>query len=258
MKYSPKDVASARSQLPRTCQAIRAEINVSNAVIYCERNGAPVLLQLARANAKKAADNDLVRTFREALEGEVETLLGNVADDICFFDTSDIEAGAQWPATLSDALRTSRVAVCLYSPHYFNSTWCGKELQVFLERATNHRGPAPAPVPIVPVIWAPSRQGLPEPVRTIQTHDDSFPENYSRLGLRQVMNVGTKADFHMTVTALAQRIVAAIIANALPALPQLDLDRVVSAWDAVTSADPSSHKKGGIGKTCFVYASRDG
>jgi hypothetical protein len=211
----------------------------------------------ARANAKRTADSDLVRTFREALEGDVEQLLGNVAEEICFFDSSDIEAGAQWPTTLADALRTSRVALCLYSPHYFNSRWCGKELQVFFDRAATAPGP-PAPTPLIPVIWTPALQGLPTPLQNIQTHDATFPESYSRNGLRQVMNVGTKADFYLIVNALAQRIAAAVRVNALPPLAQLDLDRVVSAWDAATNADPASHKKGGITKTCFVFAARQG
>jgi hypothetical protein len=211
----------------------------------------------ARANTKRSADCQLVRTFREALESDVEQLLGNVAEEICFFDSNDIEAGAQWPPTLADALRTSRVAVCLYSPHYFNSRWCGKELQVFLDRAANAPGP-PAPVPIVPVIWTPSLGGLPAPLQNIQTHDATFPESYSELGLRQVMNVGSKTDFFLIVSALARRIVAAVQANALPRLSDLDLDGVVSAWDAAVNADPGSHKKGGITKTCFVFAARQG
>lgn len=211
----------------------------------------------ARANTKRMADSNLVREFREALEGEVEQFLGQVDEEICFFDSSDIEAGVEWPATLADAIRTSRVALALYSPNYFTSRWCGKELQVFLDRAAGAPVP-PAPTPLIPVIWTPALQGLPAPLQKIQTHDATFPESYSHLGLRQVMNVGSKADFHLIVTALAHRIVAAIQANALPPLAQLDLDQVVSAWDAAANADPASHKKGGITKTCFVFAARQG
>jgi hypothetical protein len=211
----------------------------------------------ARANTKRTADNDLVRTFRETLESEVEQLLGNVTDEVCFFDSTDIEAGADWPITLADALRTSRVALCLYSPHYFNSRWCGKELQVFLDRAASAAGPT-APTPLIPVIWTPAPQGLPAPIQRFQTHDATFPTAYPSLGLRQIMNVGSKSDFFLIVNALAQRIVTAVQANALPSLAQIDLDRVVSTWDAATDADPASHKKGGITKTCFVFAARQG
>lgn len=210
----------------------------------------------ARANTKRAADSDLVKRFREALEGEVEQLLGNVTEEICFFDTTDIEVGAEWPTSLSDSLRTSRVAVCLYSPHYFTSQWCGKELQVFLDRAAAAAGPPPTA--LIPVIWTPSLQGLPAPVQKIQTHDETFPSSYSQLGLRQVMNVGSKADFHLVVRALALRIVAAIQANALPPLPELDVTRVTSAWDVAADADPNSHKQGGVTKTCFVFAAHQG
>jgi hypothetical protein len=100
----------------------------------------------ARANAKRTADSDLVRTFREALEGEVEQLLGNVAEEVCFFDSSDIEAGAEWPTTLADALRTSRVALCLYSPHYFNSRWCAVKSSKSFSTARPPRPGRPCPL----------------------------------------------------------------------------------------------------------------
>jgi hypothetical protein len=212
----------------------------------------------ARANAKRAQDSELVTRFRETLEGEVDQALGgSIPEEICFFDSTDIEAGAQWPATLADALRTSRVAVCLYSPHYFNSRWCGKEMQVFFDRATAAPGP-PAPAAIIPVIWAPSLQGVPAPLQNIQTHDATFPASYPRDGLRQVMNLGNDPDFHRIVSALATRIVTAIQANALPPLAYLNLDGQISAWDAAANADPNSHMKGGMTKTCFVFASSAG
>jgi hypothetical protein len=39
----------------------------------------------ARAITKRTADSELVRIFREALEGDVEQLLDNVAEDTYFF-----------------------------------------------------------------------------------------------------------------------------------------------------------------------------
>src|SRR5438309_860684 len=53
-------------------------------------------------------------------------------NEIVFFDTTSINTGQDWSRVLGDALRTSKVIVCLCTPHYLNSEFCGKELQVFL------------------------------------------------------------------------------------------------------------------------------
>src|SRR4051794_20719627 len=216
----------------------------------------------ARANAKREADSELVRKFVEELASYVDQVLGGSPDEICFFDRTDIEAGSTWTSELSDALRTARVAVCLYSPSYFNSRWCGKELQVFFDRAravpTANLPGSPLPTAIIPVIWVPAMQSLPQAVKHVQTHDAAFPANYSQIGLRQIMALDQKTDFATIVSALAQRVCSAIQADRLPALPALNMDTVASVWDATTSGDPNSHKKGSIGKTCFVYVARDG
>ena len=214
----------------------------------------------ARANTKRAADSELVRSFVEELESYVVQSMEKVPEEACFFDRTNIEAGSSWPSDLCDALRKARVGICLYSPSYFSSTWCGKELQVFLDRAAGAGGlPGDPPATaIIPVIWIPATQGLPPALKNIQTHDAAFPEIYHQIGLRQVMNVGTKADLYNVVSALAKRVVSAVKANRLPVLPALDLDSVTSAWDRSSNADPESHKKGGITKTCFIYAAREG
>jgi hypothetical protein len=214
----------------------------------------------ARANTKQQQDSELVTRFVEALQSDVDQITAGSGEEICFFDRTDIEAGSIWPSDLSDALRTARVGVCLYSPHYFASKWCGKELQVFLNRAsvTALEPGGPTPTAIVPVIWIPALQGLPAPLKDIQTHDAAFPASYRQLGLRQTMRIGSPADFATIVNALAHRIVSATRASSLPTLPSLDLDTVPSTWDTTTNADPASHKKGCITKTCFIYAAKDG
>lgn len=214
----------------------------------------------ARANAKQQQDSELVARFVEALQSDVDQITAGSGEEICFFDRTDIEAGSIWPSDLSDALRTTSIGVCLYSPHYFASTWCGKELQVFLNRARETAvapGDSP-PTAIIPVIWIPALQGVPAALKDIQTHDGAFPASYSQLGLRQIMKIGSPADFATIVNALAHRIVSATRASRLSKLSSLDLDTAPSLWDTTTNADPASHKKGCITKTCFIYAAKDG
>ena len=51
-----------------------------------------------------------------------------------FVDEDCLEAGDHWPERLRDALRLSRCLVCVWSPSYFQSSWCVSEWQSFMER----------------------------------------------------------------------------------------------------------------------------
>jgi hypothetical protein len=51
-----------------------------------------------------------------------------------FFDRADIPTGARWPNRLTDALRSSKAMVCVWSPLYFLSKWCVSEWKTFAKR----------------------------------------------------------------------------------------------------------------------------
>ena len=51
-----------------------------------------------------------------------------------FVDESCIEIGDKWPDSIKHALKHSRCMVCVWSPSYFQSTWCVSEWKSFLER----------------------------------------------------------------------------------------------------------------------------
>src|SRR5215831_1299177 len=96
--------------------------------------------------------------FRKDMKRLIDDLTARVAvkmavprAGICFFDESSIETGTIWKSELADALSSTRVGVTLYSPSYFTSKWCGKEFQVFLDRAAANLTASPQPVGIVPV-----------------------------------------------------------------------------------------------------------
>jgi hypothetical protein len=50
------------------------------------------------------------------------------------FDHEGIEPGQNWRDALTRAIRTSRCAVALWSPLYFQSEWCNIEWRSFYER----------------------------------------------------------------------------------------------------------------------------
>src|SRR4030095_430914 len=59
--------------------------------------------------------------------------------EACFRDTDNIDIGNRWTDELSNALQTSRILVCLYTPSYFVSDYCGKEVQVFQSRIVEYK-----------------------------------------------------------------------------------------------------------------------
>lgn len=51
-----------------------------------------------------------------------------------FFDEKTIEAGDEWVEELSDAIKSSKCLVAIWSPDYFHSPWCLTEFHSFLKR----------------------------------------------------------------------------------------------------------------------------
>jgi len=51
-----------------------------------------------------------------------------------FLDYECIEIGEKWPETLRTAVASSRCLVCIWSPTYFQSSWCISEWRSFLAR----------------------------------------------------------------------------------------------------------------------------
>lgn len=72
-----------------------------------------------------------VKEFRERLL----VLLGlDPGKSAVFVDEREIEWGDDWHESLQDAVCSTRSLLCLISPSYLKSDWCGREYQVFLCR----------------------------------------------------------------------------------------------------------------------------
>jgi hypothetical protein len=214
----------------------------------------------ARADTDYPPFREQMKRFIEDLSAKVAEKIGGIArEEVCFFDESSIETGAIWTNQLSDALKSIPVGVAIYSPSYFTSKWCGKEFQVFLNRASASQTAPNAPVGIVPVLWAKCTT-LPPCVKQIQYLHDAFPLEYKEVGLHQLLSLRVYSDqYQLSLGAIADSIVSTATAtNGLTPLPVLDLERIQSAWDRSSAADPESHKEGSIAKTCFVFISRRG
>jgi hypothetical protein len=51
-----------------------------------------------------------------------------------FIDESSIQIGQKWPDEIKHALKHSRCIVCIWSPSYFQSSWCVSEWKSFVDR----------------------------------------------------------------------------------------------------------------------------
>ena len=210
------------------------------------------------------ADHDsYMEQFFADLRKAVRDILGGLADDISFVDTKNIEAGEEWEPNLANALRASRICVALCSQSYLNSTYCGKEYRVFLERHEALSASGQAHRVIFPVLWVPPRQELPSVISRFQyTHSD-FPEVYAKEGLQYVMKLSRHQDEYKDfVVRLARKLVDSGNDIALQDQHVLrPLSDILSAFHPPASTSSASSAQALEGspnnvRFCFIVARR--
>jgi len=188
--------------------------------------------------ARNDMDPYLKRFFQDLVQ-EVKRLAG--AEEVSFRDLEDMEPGDNWPEVLARALQISRVLVAVYSKWYFSRPYCGKEIQVFLDRRQYRRPAVGEAEKITPVFWL-SKAWLaryqlpPAPVGHIHYEHKDFPAEYLEHGL-SIMAKNRRKAYTLFVDALAKRIIALAEEDPLPPHPELpNLERVRSAFE--TAAPP--------------------
>ena len=167
--------------------------------------------------------------------------------EIGFFDTKSLETGTMWEPELEKALGSSRVLVAICSPNYINSTYCGKEFQIFHERHQDfikRYQPQKGPRFIFPVIWGHPSGSLHDTIKLYQLANDGlggskFPQAYMENGLHYLMKLDQhKDDYRIFVTHLAHQIVDAATEHALDELANVrPLDQVKNAFAAESAAE---------------------
>jgi hypothetical protein len=176
-----------------------------------------------------------------------------------FVDKQSIEPGQDWSNELADALCNANTMVCLYSPSYFMSEYCGKEMQVFLDRRRNymlaHAGKSPAN--IIPVVWQAVPWRIPTTLPDIQYTDANLDAN--RQGVWDLGDQSQNTELIKIADQTARRVVDAADLTPLTALTtRPSLNAVRSAFlppplplIEFDSADASA----GPNAATFVYAS---
>jgi hypothetical protein len=151
--------------------------------------------------------------------------LANFFDDLCTeispwtkwapedasvsFRDKDLRLMENWKTHIDQALQSSAVLVCITSPAYLNSKFCGKEYYVFDQRRRQGLPSTKEPPPVIlPVIWAPVVEGLPGYLDEVQQVPSKVSTAYRDNGLRYLARFDGSA-YEQCVTAFAQAIVRA-------------------------------------------------
>jgi tetratricopeptide (TPR) repeat protein len=164
--------------------------------------------------------------FYEHLSSEVRSLTPMHGE--CFFDRRSIEHGGSWERALEQAVSRAAVFVAIYSPAYFQSEFCGKELYLFRQRlvAARASGTLADPPLILPVLWAPEkyvRRHLPASLASIQYDHGNYPSVYATEGMLHLTRLGAshsagkyRNEYWDFVHELAETLVDHAAAHPLP------------------------------------------
>jgi FxsC-like protein len=146
------------------------------------------------------------------------------AEKVGFFDQRALELGEEWDDSIVEALQSSPVLVAVYSPAYFKSEYCGKELALFHARCEAARQAGGRLPPLVkPVIWVPFKPTeLPPGVAGIQYATGDPQGLHNQRGVKYLLKQlqEYKTQYNDFLYKLADELVAAADAYPLPRLPQ--------------------------------------
>lgn len=177
------------------------------------------------------------KKFIELLRARVQSKTGIQGRAISFVDGENIKTGDDWTQALSDELRTAEVIVCLVSPNYLGSLWCGRELEIFDQRYQRWKATTNGSSSsrfILPVSWEVLPAALPPKLALHQFAEHEFPSSYLKKGLWYLATRTNDDDFIDVVELLSDRIKEAIVsAQRLPPhdLPIVDFNAIPSAFD---------------------------
>jgi hypothetical protein len=222
-------------------------------------NEYPFLLSYARRDSKIAKLRDdgkpllpdpHFEAFLQRLNQKVVIHTGRSG----FVDETKIRAGDDWPEKLAEALSTAQTMVCLYSPSYFMSEHCGKEMQLFLERRRNYIRTkfGKAPANIIPLIWHSASDNIPKTLP--QIHYQAPDLDAQKYGAWDLGDMGRTRDLESFADEIALRVRDAARNTPLPhlshrprmgavqnafhppplPLPEFDLDEAAEGPNAVT------------------------
>jgi FxsC-like protein len=172
--------------------------------------------------------------FFEKLRDEVmQKIPIELPHDACFRDSDNVEIGDRWTPEMVNALNTTSVLVCIYSPSYFLSEYCGKEVRVFQSRIDEYKKTKhDIPNVILPVLWEkPSTFSIPTCLRDIQYTHKSIHNDYLVQGLKTLSKIKEYTDAYLIfIEQLAMKIQEITTTIDLPEAKIGDIASLTSAF----------------------------
>ena len=177
-------------------------------------------------------------------------------------DQHDIELGSKWSDDIIDALQDCNALICVYSPAYFKSEYCGKEWQVFHSRCEAHAKKGNAwPKAIKPVLWISFMAAdLPVALAAEQFKLGDPQAIHNTRGLKYLLKQYQQYQipYNDFVEDLAAQIVEAGNAQTLPTItPAPELAATASAFARMAAAGPAPSPASGPNHVRFVYVAAD-
>jgi FxsC-like protein len=199
-------------------------------------------------------NNDVyLKRFLKDLSKELSALRpANNGQEAHFFDQHHLRRGMEWKQELLDALQNARVLVCVYSPDYFLSEYCGKEWQVFQARreqaikvaqAAGQIGVKLPPI-IKPVIWVPFDGHAPSAIGPIQYKDGDPHAEVNTDGLMHIIRQFSKYKnkYWDYIRALAEEIKETVEKHDVkPLAGVLNIDAIPNAFCDAPPVPPAAH-----------------
>ena len=160
-------------------------------------------------------DQHVRRFFHDLTENVGQLVYRGAAVPPGFMD-QEMRGGVNWPDELMHAVGTCKVFIALLSARYLRSEWCRREWDAFVQCAAQAREGTAASSRqgcIVPVLWAPLREDLPEHISPTQIFspdtlpEPAAPDHYRENGVFGLMRMSfLRESYEIVAWQLAMRI----------------------------------------------------
>lgn len=176
--------------------------------------------------------------FHKRLRAKLGVIDEQKFEQLVFRDYKSLPFGGEWSKDLAAAVVVAETYLCLVSPTYLNSPWCGREFEIALNRLNSWQQSAAGSREgrfIFPVRWEqfPNPDKIHPKLDKFLHKNDDFPKIYQKESLQKLASLRKNRDnFNLFVDALAEEI-ATILNNThkLPAAPAItDFEKISSAF----------------------------
>ncbi len=215
--------------------------------------------------------NEYLECFFEDLCNEVadRSRLSRETGEVSFKDLKHTKPGQDWDRRIAETLENSYCFVCVYTPKYFDSSYCGKEFWIALKRdpgvEIDETGAARDTAHIIPILWVKesdlSLEQLPPRIAhyisyVVTTHS----QRYRELGLRRIIiNPGRKSALYLDILdEIASRLLELRKQGGLDpwhVRPELTSSEVENAFsrDRITAVRAAGPAVGGLNSVILFF-----